>query len=67
MKVDQKPNWDAAQPHMRQEWGFVDRMDSFHTLHLDDDAVLDRKIHSIPEFNLFSFINYRQTNLAEHL
>jgi hypothetical protein len=67
MKVNQKADRDAAQPHIRQQLRFVDRMDSFHTFHLDDDSVLNQEIHSVPEFDLFALVDNRQTDLAEHL
>jgi len=65
VKIDQESNAMTAQLEVRQELGFVYRLQFHECLELDDDSVLDQQIHSVSEFDLHVIILDREGVLRQ--
>jgi hypothetical protein len=60
IEVDQQAHTNPAEAQIREQLGFVDRMDGLGRFHLDYDATFDNQIDAIPRFKFAAFIDQRQ-------
>jgi hypothetical protein len=64
MEINQQPDSDAAQPHVRQELCLMNRMDGLDAFHFHDDEGLDDQVDAIAKLDLLTVVHHRQANLA---
>jgi hypothetical protein len=64
MKIDQQPHLPSTQSHIGKQLGFVDRIDCFDALNLNDDAAGDKEINAISKVDLFALLNDWQPDLT---
>ena len=63
VEVDEQAYFQAAEPHVREELGFVDRMDRFYGFHFNHHSVFHDQINAVSDFEFLAFVNDRERNL----
>lgn len=66
IEINEQPDSNAAQSHVRQDLCLVNRMDCFHALDFDDNHVLNDQVDAVAKLNLFSIEHDRQSNLTRY-
>jgi hypothetical protein len=67
VEINEQTDSYSTQPHIRQKLRVINGMNRLNAFNLDDDEVLDHQVHPVPQFDLLSVVNHRQTDLADHL
>jgi hypothetical protein len=67
VKVNEKTDALAAEPHVGKQLCVMSWMYCLNTLDFDHNLILYQPIKAITQVKLFAVINYRQAKLAENL
>ena len=64
VEIDQQADLPPTKSHVRQQLRLVNRIDRLSALDLDDHDIANDQVNAIPEIDLLTVVNNRQSDLA---